>query len=121
MQQQLALRLSELKLHQVLRPLHQVVDLVLSWILNNQSVVHVQVVVEPKHVHPRVVNHVRLVRVVVELLVVLVFSVVFILQTTIIKRLFLSRVAVLRLRVVSNFVNCYFVHQLGLFLINNCL
>ena len=58
MQQEFTFTLSELKLEQVFWSFNQVVDLVFSGVLDDNPVVHVQVIVKPEDVHPRVVDHV---------------------------------------------------------------
>ena len=58
--QEVFLRLLKFERNQVFWPFDEVVDLVVGWVLDDQSVVQVQVIVELEHVHGAFVDHVGL-------------------------------------------------------------
>ena len=58
--QEVFLRLLKFERNQVFWPFDEVVDLVVGWVLDDQSVVQVQVIVELEHVHGALVDHVGL-------------------------------------------------------------
>ena len=63
------LRVLELKRHQILGSLYQVVDLVVSRVKNNQAIIKVQVIIESKDIHGSIVDLVSLVAFVLILIV----------------------------------------------------
>lgn len=63
------------ELQQILWPLYHVVDLIVGGVLDDDTVVQIQVVVEAKHVHSAVVDEAGVVGFVVKLLQVAVLKV----------------------------------------------